>query len=161
MDDLNLDLDSIEANAQEKLQTKDRFAKLTEKGLEAERARAEAEVAKTEALAKATALEKERDFFKSFSQISSKHPEAANYQDQILERVNRGMDAEEATIATLYKEGKLTQAPVQQQRITAEGGSAQTNLGDGGAKDVKEMSTDEKMNALLQAEKEGVNLLKF
>lgn len=161
MDDLNLDLDNIEANAEKNLQTKDRFAKLTEKGLEAEKGRQEAEAKlQTEAQARATA-EKERDFFKSFSQISSKHPGAAEYQDQILERVNKGYDPEEAALAVLAKEGKLSnQAPVQRQ-AQAEGGSALTNLGEGGNKAVSEMSQDERMQALLQAEKEGANLLRF
>ncbi len=159
MDELNLDLDNIETNADKTLQVKDRFAKLTEKGLEAEKKAQEAEVrAKAEAEARATA-EKERDFFKSFSQISSKHPGASDYQDQIWERVNKGTDPEEATVAVLFKEGKLTTPQVK--LPNAEGGSAQTNLGEGGNKSVGEMTQDERMNALIQAEKEGVNLLKF
>ena len=162
MDDLNLDLDTLEANAESKLQVKDRFAKLTEKGLEAEKkAQAEAE-ARAQAEARATTAEKERDFFKSFSQISSKHPGAAEYQDQILEKVNKGYDPEDAALAVLAKEGKLGGNPAPTPKpIIAEGGSAPTNLGDTGGKDVKDMTSDEKAAALMQAEKEGANLLRF
>lgn len=161
MNELNLDLDSVQSDAEQKLQVKDRFAKLTEKGIESEKAREIAEAKfKTEAEARVSA-EKERDFFKSFSQIASKHPGASEYQDQILEKVNRGYDPEDAALAILAKEGKLTSQPVSQPRPNAEGGSAQTNLGDGGNKEVSEMSREEKMNALMQQEKEGASLLRF
>ncbi len=162
MEELNLDLDNIEANAQEKLQVKDRYAKLTERGLEAEKKAQEAEAKAQSEANRAAKAEKDLEFYKSFSQVSSKHPGASDYQDQIKERVDRGMDAEEAAVAVLYKEGKLTQsAPVQQTRVDVAGGSALTNLGEGGSKSVNEMTSSEKMEALMQAEKEGANLLRF
>ena len=161
MDELNLDLDTVQSETENKLQVKDRFAKLTEKGLEAEKKAQEAEArAKAEA-ERAEKAEKDLNFFKNFSQISSKHPGATDYQDQIKERVDRGYDPEEAVLAVLAKEGKLTSQPAPQARPNVEGGSAQTNLGEGGTKSVSEMSQTEKMEALLQAEKEGANLLKF
>lgn len=157
--ELNLDLDAIQSNVEQNLQTKDRFAKLTEKGLEAEKAKLEAQAQAKEASERAEKAEKDATFYKSFSQVSSKHPGATEYQDQIKERVDRGMDAEEAAVAVLYKEGKLGQ-PAQPAPNVA-GGSSQTNLGDGGTKSVSEMSQTEKMEALMQAEREGANLLKF
>lgn len=160
MDELNLDLDTVEANAQEKLQVKDRFAKLTEKGLESEKARVEAEAKAQTESERASKAEKDLEFYKSFSQVSSKHPAASEYQDQIKERVDRGYDPEEATLAILAKEGKLTNQPVQRQ-VAAEGGSAQTNLGDGGNKEINDMTNAEKAEALMQMEREGANLLKF
>lgn len=159
MEELNLDLDTVQDNAEQKLQVKDRFAKLTEKGLEAEKRATQAEADKVKAEEAKALAEKDLDFYKNFSQISAKHPGASDYQDQIKERVNKGYDPEEAAIAVLAKEGKLNQPQPKTQG--AEGGSAQTNLGDGGNKAVSDMSQDERMNALLQAEKEGANLLRF
>lgn len=162
MDELNLDLDTIETSEENKLQVKDRFAKLTEKGLTAERARDEAEARAKAESERASAAEKKAEFLEKFSDISAKHPAANEFRTQILERVQKGYDPEDAALAVLAKEGRLnaTSAPVQRQ-ATVEGGSAQNNLGDGGGKGVGDMSQAEKMEALLQAEKEGANLLRF
>ncbi len=161
-DELNLDLDTIESNAQQNLQVKDRFAKLTEKGIEAEKARQEADAKATVEAERADKAERDLEFYKSFNQISSKHPGASDYQDQIKERVDKGYDPEEATIAVLAKEGKFGGQPQTfQANPTVAGGSAQTNLGEGGNKSVSEMTQAEKVELLLQAEKEGANLLRF
>lgn len=162
MDDLNLDLDTVQSNEEQKLQVKDRFAKLTEKGLEADKARLDAEARAKEASERAEKAEKDANFYKSFSQISAKHPGASEYQDQILEKVNKGYDPEDAALAVLAKEGKLGNQPTQPQATpNVAGGSSLTNLGDGGAKSVSEMSQVEKAEALMQMEREGANLLKF
>ncbi len=161
MEELNLDLDTIEANAQEKLQTKDRFAKLTEKGLEAERKAQEAEAKAQTESQRAAKAEKDLEFYKSFSQISSKYQGASEFQDQIKERVDKGYDPEDAAIAVLGREGRLGQAPQATYQPNVAGGSAQTNLGDGGSKDIKDMSSAEKAEALMQMEREGANLLRF
>ncbi len=162
MDELNLDLDTVEQNAEKSLQIKDRFAKLTEKGIEAEKKAQEAEAKANAEAERASKAEKDLNFYKSFSQISSKHPGASEYQDQIKERVDKGYDPEDAVLAVLAKEGKLNnQTFTPPVRPNVEGGSAQTDLGQSGTKSVSEMNTNEKMEALLQAEKEGANLLKF
>lgn len=161
MEDLNLDLDNVQNDVQQKLQTKDRFAKLTEKGIESEKAR---ELAENKAQAesdRAAKAEKDLEFYKSFSQLSSKHPGASDFQDQIKERVDKGYDPEDATLAVLAKEGRLSGQTVQVARPDIAGGSAQTNLGDGGGKNISEMTQAEKAEALMQAEKEGFNLLRF
>lgn len=162
MDDLNLDLNNIESNAEQNLQVKDRFAKLTQKGLEAEnKAQAEAE-AKVKAEERAAKAEKDLEFYKSFSQVSAKYPGASDFQDQIKERVDKGYDPEDATIAVLNREGKLGNQQVQSQpRPNVAGGSAPTDLGNGGTKTAKEMSQEERLEAILQAEREGANLLRF
>ena len=151
--DLNLEeLDKVEVSVENKLQVKDRFAKLSEK---VTLSRKEKEVAEAKAQTeadRASKAEKERDFFKTFSQVSSKHPEAANFQDQILERVNKGMDTEEATVAVLYKEGKLTAPQPQVENVA--GGSA-PNTPSQGEKDFREMNNEEKRNVLLELEKKG------
>lgn len=161
MEELSLDLDNLEVNAEKTLQVKDRFAKLTEKGIEAERKAQEAEAkAQAEAAARQKA-EKDLEFYKSFSQISTKYQGAAEFQDQIKERVDKGYDPEEAAIAVLGKEGKLGQPAQTISQPHVAGGSAQTNLGEGGSKDIRDMTSAEKAEALMQAEREGANLLRF
>lgn len=162
MDELNLDLDNVEASAESKLKVKDRFAILTEKGLEAERKALEAEAKAKAESDRANTAEKRAEFLESFSEVSSKHPAAHEFKDQIFEKVQKGYDPEDAALSVLAKEGKLTNqtAPVQRQP-QAEGGSAPTDLGDGGMKGAKEMTQAERAEALMQAEREGANLLKF
>lgn len=151
--DLNLDeLDQIDANSERKLQVKNRFQQLSEKvKLTAQ----EREEALTKAKASEDArlsAEKERDFFKNFSQVASKHPEASAYQEQIFERVSKGMDTEEATIAVLYKEGKLNTTPQVHIENVAGGSAPNTpNV----EKNYGEMNLDEKRNVLLGLEKSG------
>ena len=152
--DLNLDdLDQIEANADKKLQVKNRFQQLSDKvkseAQEKENAQAEAK-ANAERI---TALEKEAESLKTFSTLSSKYPEASNYQEQILERVNKGYDPEEATVAVLAKEGKLAQqAPPKPEG--AEGGSAMTHISEGD-KPIGELNASEKLAQLQELEKSG------
>ena len=152
-DELNLDLDNIETQESEKLKVKDRFAKLSGDYSQTKKEKEEVETRlKVETEAK-TQLEKERDFYKSFSQISSKHPEASNYQDQILERVNKGMDTEEATVAVLYKEGKLNVSAPQVDLGNIAGGSAPNTPGV--EKDFRDMSLEEKRDVMLELERTG------
>lgn len=153
--DLELDLDQIESNSEQKLQVKNRFQQLSDKvkteAQEKEKAQAEA---KTQA-EKVAALEKKAAFLETFSTLSFQHPEAANYREQILERVNKGYDPEEATLAVLAKEGKLGSQGTQQVfQPTIEGGSAMTQMSEGD-KSTKDMSQDEKLLALQELEKSG------
>lgn len=157
-DELNLDeLDQIETSADNKLKVKNRFQQLAndKRTLSQEK---ELEVkARTDAEAKATLAEKNLEFYKTFSSLSAKHPEATNYQEQILERVNKGYDPEEATLAVLAKEGKLgnqTQFQPAPRTPTAEGGSAITNVSIEN-KSVDELSMDEKLTQLREMEKTG------
>lgn len=155
MENEDLNLDELQDNVEQKLKVKNRFEQLSEKVIVTSKERDDAKsIADAEKQARLN-VEKERDFYKSFSQISSKHPEAANYQDQILERVNKGYDPEEAALAVLAKEGKLGSAPteIHTPSIQVEGGSAITTLE--GNKSVHEMSTDDKLAALMQADKTG------
>lgn len=151
--ELDLDLDQIEAQEKQKLLVKDRFAKLSSDYSQTKKEKEEAEAKlQAEAQAKLQA-EKERDFYKSFSQVSSKHPEATNYQDQILERVNKGMDTEEATVAVLYKEGKLTVEAPKVEIGKVAGGSAPNTPGV--EKEYNDMNLEEKRDVMLGLEKTG------
>jgi phage shock protein A len=161
--EVEIDLDRYQQNAEEKLKVKNRFEKLSEKVILTTKEKEEAEArAKAESDARLK-VEKERDFYKDFSQVSSKYPHAASYQDKILEKVNSGYSAEDAAISILAKEGKL-------QPITADtiapsfnpaGGSASTAMTDSMDKNPAEMSRDELRKALMEQEKQGVNILKF
>lgn len=161
--ELNLDqLDQIEKEAAEKLQTKNRYEKLSEKVITTAKEKDEVEAKyKAEADARSKA-EKERDFYKDFSQISAKQPNASAYQEQILAKVNAGYSTEDATFAVLGKEGKLQPITQDTRSYSGQiaGGSASTAMSDSGDKNIQEMSQDERRSALMQAEKEGINLFK-
>jgi len=152
-EDLNLDLDNLEVQAEEKLKVKNRFEKLSEKVITTSRERDEA-LAKvqTEADAKLNA-EKERDFYKDFSANVSKYPNASEYQDKILEKVKIGYTTEDAMVAVLAKEGKLTSEVPQPLSPQVEGGSAATQMG--GEKTLETMTADEKFAALTEIDKTG------
>lgn len=111
------------------------------------------------AKAETDAAKKEVEFYKGFSKVSSKYEGAADYQDKILEKVNSGYDLEDATISVLAKAGKLQNAPVQKESPT--GGSATTNMNQGGDKTIAEMTRAEKREALLQGEAESGSLTKI
>jgi hypothetical protein len=71
-----------------------------------------------------------------------------------LERVNKGYDPEEATLAVLAKEGKLASQVQSVRTPSAEGGSAMTNLSDGD-KSPDQLTMAEKLEALTAMEKSG------
>lgn len=107
--------------------------------------------------AKAAAASKETDFYKGFAGLTTKFPQAAEFTDQIKEKVMAGYSPEDATVAVLNSEGKLTPTPPAPPAppAPAAGGSASYSPPAGGDKPVSEMSRDEKRNALIEAEKRG------
>lgn len=161
-EDLNLeDLDTIQDNAEKKLKVKNRFEQLSEKVILTSKERDE-----KEALAKANeerALKAEREalFYKDFSANISKYPQASEHQDKILEKVNIGYSVEDAMIAVLAKEGKLNQTHPEEPNIPQSnipqsdvaGGSAPTIMT--GNKSIQDMTADEKLAALAEAESRG------
>ena len=150
-----LNFDELEVQAEEKLKVKNRFQTLSEKVILTSKERDEAIAkAQAESEAKLTA-EKERDFFKEFSANVSKYPQAAEYQDKILEKVKGGYTPEDAMVAVLAKEGKLnvtSEAP-QAPSLQVEGGSAPTSFE--GNKTLSQMTPEEKFAALKEAESSG------
>ena len=151
--ELNLDLDNLEVQAEEKLKVKNRFEKLSEKVILAS-AKAQAE---TDARVNA---EKERDFYKDFSANVSKYPNASEYQDKIFEKVRSGYSTEDAMVAVLVREGKFSSEAPQISSPQVEGGSAPTTIS--GDKDLNLMTAAEKLAALTEADKTGdlVNALR-
>ena len=113
-----------------------------------ELARAKDELEKEKA-----SLSKEIEFFKNFNPLVTKYSEAANYQDQIRQKVLSGYDVEDATISVLAKEGKFTASAPRMD--SPAGGSATNAIKSGGEKPISEMNKDELRNALLDAEKRG------
>lgn len=153
-EELNLDLDQ-----EETLPSKNRLEKLSEKVIFTAKERDEANKAKEEESQARLKAEKERDFFRDFSQTSSKYPQATNYQDKILEKVNIGYSVEDATLAILAKEGKLQGQPQQVPIDDIAGGSAGTTINEKSNKDYFEMSVNEKREVLMDLERQGINLL--
>jgi hypothetical protein len=152
MDELDLNQDTTEIN-----RTQERIIKLNSEAKEAKEAAAAAQAGQEAAEAAKAAAEKERDFYASFTESAVKFPGATEYKDKIKEKVMAGYSTEDATVAVLNSEGKLTQstpAPAPQQ--PAAGGSAVNNLPAGGTtKSLSEMTRDEKRQALIESEKRG------
>lgn len=156
------DLDKVQEKVENNLQIKNRFATLSEKITLTTKEKEEA-IAKIKIEADGRLqAEKERDFFKDFSTVSAKYPQAAEHQDKILERVNRGYSTQDATLAVLNEVGQLQPITAGTVRIdNPAGGSAATALSDSGNKSESEMTQAERRQALLDMEKEGVNLFKI
>lgn len=93
------------------------------------------------------AANRERDFFKSFSDVVATNPAAKDHQDAILEKVKGGYTAEDATFAVLGKAGLLGGQPVQQQATQVAGGSAVTNV-QSGEKPMSEMTQSDRREQL-------------
>lgn len=118
-----------------------RFTKLSQKIDEEAKARAKAEERLLKQEDEKNSIAKERDFYKNFNPLLKKYPDAADLQDQILERAQKGYDIEEATIAALAKVGKFNP------KFSAEvqvGGSSTNLPSTGQAKTVGEMNQDER-----------------
>lgn len=132
-----------------------RVSNLTEKLKTEGEEKARIDQARADAEAKANAMEKERDFYSSFSDSTSQYPQASEYKDAIKEKVMSGYTVEDATVSILAKEGKLNYQP---QRENIAGGSATNSLQTEGSKTTGEMDRAEKRAALVQAENEGGSL---
>jgi hypothetical protein len=141
-EDLELDL---EENAVEK-----RIKSLSEKVKLTSAERDEKDRLLTERDGQLATVTKEKDFYAGFSDSLSKYPNASEYKEKIKEKVMSGYDVEDATVAILAREGKLTTAPTPQApKDNPAGGSATTNTGVG-EKSLGEMSKDEKRAALVE-----------
>lgn len=152
-EELNLDseLDQVAVNAENKLKVKNRFEKLSEKVILSSKEKEQEADARKKAETERDSLAKERDFYKDFSTHASKYPNVSEYQDKILEKVNKGYSTEDAMVSVLASEGKLT--PQATKVPTIAGGSAPTNQT--GTKSIQDMTADEKLSALTEADQAG------
>src|SRR5258708_25430435 len=149
MEDENLTIDDeqeIQEEEKKPARSDNRFKDLSDKVETAAKERDEAK-------AIAETAQKEVEFYKGFSKVSSKYEGAGDYQDKILEKVNAGYDLEDATISVLAKAGKLTNAP--EPRESPAGGSATTAMKSGDEKPLGEMTQAEKRAALIQSDEES------
>lgn len=108
-----------------------------------------------EANAAKQAAEKELEFYKSFSKVSTKpeYQAASEFQDKIKEKVLSGYDMEDATISVLGKAGKLGNFTPPPKKDSPVGGSAVNNAG-AGEKSAQDMTQAEKRAALEQFDRE-------
>ncbi len=105
-----------------------------------------------EAITAQQTAEVERDFYKGFSETTSKYPQAAEHSDAILEKVKAGYPIEDATVSVLNSEGKLI--PQKEDKEVVAGGSATTNPPDS-EKPSSDMSQADIKEELI---KRGVNM---
>ena len=145
--DENIDLKTDDASDVASERKDNRFKDLSDKVKSTSEERDKLATEKAEA-------EKERDFFKGFSNQVAKYPAAAELQDKILEKVKAGYEVEDATVAILNREGKLTPQP-QAKPGSPAGGSATNTMKGGGEKPLGEMTRDEKRAQLVESEKRG------
>lgn len=147
-------ISQAQASAEEKVKVKNRFEELSTKViLEAKAKEAEAE-ARKKAEAERDSFAKERDFYKDFSSNVAKYPNAAQFQDKILEKVRSGYSTEDAMISVLVREGKLeSSSSTSQSQMQVEGGSSATSFS--GTKSIGDMTPAEKLAALTELDRDG------
>lgn len=117
----------------------------------------EAYSARDEALARAQAAEKERDFVLGFTEQVTKFPSASAFKDAIKEKVDAGYSMEDATITVLAREGKYTPPePPQPPPAPAAGGSAPNQQLDVSPPSIADMQREEKRARLMEADRDGL-----
>ena len=135
-------------NDDSEAEKKPRMDQRIEKAL-SEKAKAEEDAEKANKTAEKHKLEaetakKDLEFFRNFNTVSTKYEGAAEFQDQIKEKVSAGYDLEDATVAVLNKQGRFVPPPpTPQPKESPAGGSAITNLSKG-SKSVSDMSQEER-----------------
>lgn len=108
--------------------------------------------------------QREVEFYKGFTPLTSKYQSAGEFQDKIKEKVMAGYDIEDATVAVLSRENKLnppeTPAVKPIARISPVGGSATTTLRNS-EKPLNEMSSKDIREELMKLEYETGGLSNF
>ena len=151
-----IDLDELDESINKKSKVEERIKDLSNKVKITSTERDDLAKAKDEAEKARITAEKERDFYASFSDNVAKYPQASEYKEAIKEKVLDGYSVEDATVATLVKEGKFQTGTVPTARPTAPvGGSSVNPPLPSGAKPIGDMSREEKRAALLDAEAKG------
>ena len=149
------DLDQLEENINKTNKVEQRLKDLSEKVRLASQERDEKDTLLKQKEIEIANANKERDFYSKFSDSTAKYAGAHEFKDKIREKVMAGYDVEDATVAVLAKEGKLSQPTQVVEKDTVAGGSATTALKGEGKKNLSEMSRDEKRQMLLEAEAKG------
>ena len=158
MTDTNeLDLEQLDNDIEKENKVEKRIKDLSEKVRLTAEERDAGKRQLEEATSKTNNLQRERDFYASFSDVVSTNPAAKDHKEDILAKVKGGYSVEDATYAVLGKAGKLGGQPQPQPIVDSPiGGSAAVNQPITGVqKTVSEMSRDEKRAKLLEAEQRG------
>lgn len=114
-----------------------RINQLSQKLAEEAKSKEKEAKAREKAEAEAQAAARERDFYKNINPLLREFPDAAEFQDEIKEKVNKGYDVKDATIAVLHGKSKLS--PKQAEKEMIAGGSATTNVQAGAGKSVEDL----------------------
>ena len=134
-DDVQDDVQPEESKVEKRIKQLSNKVKLTSEE------RDELATAKDTAEAERDAAKKEVEFYSSFSDTTDKYPAAKEYKDEIKKKVLAGYTIEDAAVAILAKEGKLTAA---QKVDNPAGGSATNTPLSEGDKPLNEMTREEK-----------------
>ena len=154
-DELDIDLDQLEQDINIKNKVEKRIKDLSEKVKTTSEERDSLLKAKQQLEIERDSVSKERDFYSKFSDSTAKYAGANDYKDKILEKVKAGYDVEDATVAVLAREGKLSPAAQVVEKDTVAGGSATTAMKGDGNKSLSEMTKDEKRQALMEGDSKG------
>jgi len=149
-EELDIDLDQLEADINNKNKIQKRITDLSEKVKIASDERDSLSKKAQQLEIERDNANKERDFYSKFSESSSKYQGANEFKDKIREKVMAGYDVEDATVAVLAKEGKLSPTAKVVERDTVAGGSATTAMSGTGEKSLHEMTREEKRAALME-----------
>lgn len=150
--EFDFNLDEVEQKINNKNKVEERFRELSSKVKLTSEERDTLRTSLDKELADKELITKERDFFSGFSDSVAKYPQAAEFKDSIKEKVLAGYTPEDATIAVLAKEGKLSMPT---ERPMVAGGSASNGINSSAEKGVGEMNRDELRAALVEAEQKG------
>lgn len=153
-DELELDLETEDITRKD-----NRIKSLSDKVRTTSEERDALAKAKEESDAKATAAQKDAEFYKGFNTVASKFGNATEYQEQIREKVALGLDVEEATMLVMTKEGKYTPPTQPIVRESAAGGSASMGITDNAERTAKDMTQEDRKKALREIEMKGEKLL--
>lgn len=150
--DLDLDLgeDQVDIN-----KTQLRIQKLSEKVKLTSQERDDLKEGQNKLNQEKDSLAKERDFYKSTSELTAKYPNASGHLEEIKNKVMAGYDVEDATVAVLAKAGALNIQSPPPVKTPVGGGSATNNIQTEGPKPINEMNREEKRQALFNAESKG------
>ena len=96
---------------------------------------------------------KEVEFYSSFSDTSDKYPAAREYKDEIKKKVLAGYSVDDAAVAILAREGKLTMPTP---KVDNPAGGSATNLPlKGDSKTIETMTREEKREEIMRAVERG------
>lgn len=150
-ENFELDLDNLDEQINNKNKIQERIVDLSHKVKTAAEERDLAAKKAEEAEQARLATEKERDFYKDFSQVAGKYQGASEFQEDILTKVKGGYTVEDATVAVLNARGKLIPEAKPQEREQVAGGSSPTSMTMTGEKPLADMTQAEKRAALVAA----------